>query len=102
MKSTVTDVEDTCLLCKGLATQEHHLLCGTSKRKMSEQYGLKIPICAACHNFVHQYGPSMKLSKMLGQAIYERNYYRDLYYQMNEGIDEARQEFIADFIDSYL
>lgn len=102
MKSTVTDVEDTCLLCGDLATQEHHLICGTSNREQSEFFGLKIPLCAKCHNFIHHYGPSMRLSKMLGQAIFERNYYKDLYYEMNKGHDEARQSYIDHFGKSSL
>ena len=73
MKSRVTAIEDTCLLCGGLATQEHHLICGTANRKNSEEYGLKIGVCATCHNFIHQYGAATRLSKILGHAIFERN-----------------------------
>lgn len=102
MKSTVTDVEDTCLLCGGLATQEHHLICGTANRKRSEELGLKIGVCAACHNFIHQYGAATRLSKILGQAIFERNYYKDLWYQMNEGENEARDKYREIFGKSYL
>ena len=102
MKSTVTDVEDTCVLCGGLATQEHHLICGTSNRKRSEDFGLKIPLCAKCHNFIHQYGAATRLSKMLGQAIFERNYYKDLWYQLNKGKNEAKDSFIDHFSKSYL
>lgn len=102
MKSRVTAIEDTCLLCGGLATQEHHLICGTANRKKSEEYGLKIPICATCHNFIHHYSPAARLSKMLGQAIFEGDYYKDLWYQMNEGENEARESYIENFGKSSL
>ena len=102
MKSTVTNIQDTCALCGNLAGHEHHLICGTANRNKSEQFGLKMGLCVRCHDFIHAYGPAMKLSKMLGQAIFERNYYRDLYYEMNREEDEARDRFRELFGKSFL
>ena len=102
MKSTVTDIQVECILCGDMATNEHHLICGTANRNMSEKYGLKMPLCAKCHNSIHAHGPMMKLSKMLGQAIFERNYDRDLYYELNREEDEARDRFRELFGKSFL
>ena len=57
MKSILHDKkEGTCYLCKLLyfdysvkKTTEHHIICGTSGRKMSERYGLKVYLCSRHH-----------------------------------------------------
>lgn len=102
MKSTVTDIQVECVLCGAMGYHDHHLICGTANRNMSEKFGLKVPLCARCHDFIHAHGPAMRLSKMLGQAIFERNYYRDLYYELNQEEDEARARFRELFGKSYL
>ena len=64
----------------------HHLLFG-SDRQLADKYGLMIPLCASCHNGcewgvigqIHDNPRAEDLSKMLGQAIWEKNYYKDLY-----------------------
>lgn len=53
-------------------------------------------------NRIHDNMMAEKLSKMLGQALYERNYYKDLWYQLNRYEDEARQSFIEKYGGSYL
>jgi len=79
MKSTISDSE-YCLFCGRKATQEHHLIFGSSGRAFAEKYGLKIPICVGCHTAaefvvdrIHDNAKAERLSKMLGQAIYERD-----------------------------
>lgn len=43
---------------------------------------------------LHKSGIAMDFSKMLGQAIWEKNYYMDLYNNLNKTkIDEARDRF---------
>lgn len=105
MKSRVTDETNVCLICGwNPAENTHHLICGTYGRTFSDEYGLMIPLCATCHNELHASGVAMKLSKMLGQAIWEKNYYKDLYYGLNRDEDEARERFteIHDDNGSYL
>lgn len=82
-----------CVICYGESQHVHHLISGTSGRQFSEKYGLKVPLCAACHNEIHKNAYAMALSKKLGQAIWEKNYYMDLYYQMHPYEDEARDRF---------
>lgn len=51
MKSIMQDKDSrTCYLCgrEGI-TEEHHVFYGTSNRKWSEKYGLKVRLCPECH-----------------------------------------------------
>lgn len=76
-KSIVTENETACFFCGRQAECEHHLLFGNGKRELAEQDGLKVPICNNCHNMgkaagrIHDNPMAEKLSKMLGQAIFE-------------------------------
>jgi len=49
MKSIMQTEKETCYLCKGRATEEHHCIHGTANRKLSEKYGLKVYLCPYCH-----------------------------------------------------
>lgn len=66
-----------CALCGKPAEAEHHLIFGTSARSLAEEDGLKIPVCNNCHTMgklterIHDNVAAERLSKMLGQAIYE-------------------------------
>ena len=77
MKGIVTEYENICIICGRAAEAEHHLIFGTAGRNLSEKYGLKVPICNGCHTMnekcrrVHDNPMAEKLSKMLGQAIFE-------------------------------
>lgn len=76
-KGIVTDYEKICLFCGRPAECEHHLLFGTGKRELAEQDGLKVPSCNNCHNIgqvtgrIHDNPMAERLSKILGQAVYE-------------------------------
>lgn len=82
MDSIVTKFNDICFFCGKPAECEHHLVCGTTNRELSEQDGLKVPSCNKCHNMgrkdekIHGNVMAEKLSKMLGQAIWEKEYCR--------------------------
>lgn len=105
INSRVTEERQICILCGWrFAQHTHHLICGTSGRKFSDKYGLTVPLCAICHNELHKSGVAVMLSKMLGQAIWEKNYYKDLYYNLNRDEDEARDRFreLHDDCGSYL
>lgn len=77
MKGIVTEYENICIICGKAAEAEHHLIFGTAGRNLSEKYGLKVPICNGCHTLnekcrrIHDNPMAEKLSKMLGQAIFE-------------------------------
>lgn len=104
MKSTITDLEGYCFFCGGYSSGEHHLIFGTSGRAFAEKYGLKVPICARCHtqseyvtDRIHDNPMAEKLSKMLGQAIFERNM---MSHNMSQ--NDARVLFIKEHGRSYL
>ena len=76
-KGIVTEYDGVCLFCGKPAECEHHLLFGSGIRELAEQDGLKVPACNDCHNTgtvsgrIHDNPMAEKLSKMLGQAMYE-------------------------------
>lgn len=82
-KSTIQDEKYSgyCFFCgKPLDRKnEHHCVFGNGLRKLADEDGLKVTTCDYCHtlgnvlNRVHDNPMAEKLSKMFGQAIYERN-----------------------------
>lgn len=72
---------------------DHHIIYGTSNRKKSEQYGLKVWLCAYHHNMsnegVHFNKPlDMKLKRMAQE-----------YFESHIG---NREDFIKEFGRNYL
>lgn len=102
MKKTKSVISESeyCLICGARATEEHHLLFGSSRAK-AELYGIKIPICASCHTMgnsrIHDNPVGERLSKMLGQAIFERE-------MALKGADreECKRLFLEEFDMFYL
>lgn len=84
-----------------MATAQHHLVFGNGRRDMSDADGLIIPICDNCHtigkNAIHDNPVAEKLSKMLGQAIWERNCLAS-----NAALEAARKEFMRRYGKSWL
>lgn len=77
MSKEVLNKNKYCDICgKNKAIDVHHLMPGTSERKICEQYKdvMCLEICRQCHDFIHQNDTAVKLSKMLGQALFEVNY----------------------------
>ena len=76
-KSIVTEYDGICFFCCKTEQCEHHLLIGNGIRELAQHDGLKFPICNKCHNMgkqierKHENIMAEKLSKMLGQAIYD-------------------------------
>ena len=76
----VTKYKEICFFCGRQAEAEHHLIFGAAGRALSEKDGLKVPICNNCHNMgrmtqrIHGNIMAEKLSKMLGQALWERQW----------------------------
>lgn len=77
MQSIVTEYTNICFFCGKTAESEHHLLFGKGIRPLAEEDGIKVPCCNKCHNMgrteekIHDNSMAEKLSKMLGQAVYE-------------------------------
>ena len=94
-KGIVTDYEEICFFCGKPAECEHHLLFGSGIRELADEDGLKVPSCNECHNMgetlkrVHDNPMAEKMSKMLGQAIFEAKI-------------GTREEFMARYGRSFL
>ena len=95
---------DYCFFCRtSNINGEHHLIFGNGGREKADQDGLKVPICNRCHltgrliERVHDNSMAERLSKMLGQAVYERN-------ECAKGatLNEAREIFRKRYKESYL
>jgi hypothetical protein len=80
LKSIVTEYTKICFFCGKPAECDHHLIFGNGLRELAEQDGLKIPSCNKHHNMgantekIHGNPMAERLSKMLGQAIWEKHY----------------------------
>lgn len=96
-KSTVEQPEYAmyCFFCGSPNINgEHHFIFGRGIKTLAEEDGIKAHTCDKCHTFgnilerVHDNVMAEKLSKMFGQAIFERN-------EVAKGatIDEAREKF---------
>lgn len=103
-KSVVCKQTEYCAICGAPATQEHHLIFGAfgACRQLAEAHGLKIPICTNCHTAglittrIHDNPMAEKLSKMLGQAIFER----EMAFKGADS-DEAKAIFRQEFGKTY-
>lgn len=74
---------EICNICGRPAEAKHHLIFGRGLRDLADEDELFIHICNSCHNMgsilsrIHDNPMAEKLSKMLGQAIYEQKYSRE-------------------------
>lgn len=92
MKSIIQDKKE-CIICGSWNVEDHHIYFGVAKRKLSEDYGLKVWLCPTHHrgtNGVHgKNGNKLNTElKQLGQKAFEWNH--------------TREEFIKTFGRSYL
>lgn len=96
-KSKVTDYEQYSVFSGTPTSTRHHLLFGRGIRNLAEQDGIWIPVTDAEHNMsskgtinqIHDNPAAEHLSRMLGQAIWERNYLIKQLELPFEGEEEA-------------
>lgn len=79
MRSIVQLDTDKCFVCKeAFGSQWHHIFGKDPQRSYSEADGLKIRVCAACHDRLHfdkdESGPLMEKYHRLGQEKWEAYY----------------------------
>lgn len=92
MKSIIQDRKE-CIVCGSWNVEDHHIYFGVAKRKLSEDYGLKVWLCPSHHrgtNGVHgRDGHKLDQElKQLGQKAFEWKH--------------TREEFIERFGKNYL
>ena len=97
MKSIVTEYNGICLFCGKPAECEHHLIFGTASRELSEKDGLKVPSCNDCHNMgeklkrIHDNPMAERLSKIIGQMAWEKEYALQKADEFARIIDETKK-----------
>lgn len=98
MKSIFIQPKGSCFLCNLLGMdahysylEEHHIFFGTSNRKKSEKYGLKVNLCTwhhkgninGCREAVHSNREYADMLHKIGQKKFEETHTRE----------EFREEF---------
>lgn len=109
-RSAVTEYTDISAFSGSPAECRHHLIYGTAYRKMAEEDNLWIPLLNSEHNMssdgipyqIHGNPAAEKLSKMLGQAIWEKEYYRHYNDLFKFDEDISREAFRKRYGISYL
>lgn len=76
--SIITEDLDHCYICGAERQQIHHCMNGSNKTK-SEKYGLLLPVCAKCHNKIHDKDDNMKRVRKITQRKFEQIYSRELW-----------------------
>lgn len=72
--SIMTDDMDACYVCGKRADEIHHVMHGSDK-KLSEKYGLMVPLCRKCHSKVHHEGGELdRILKQEAQRAFIRKY----------------------------
>ena len=116
MKSIVTDYTELSAFSARPKECDHHLIYGSGLRDLADQDGLILPLCNDEHNIcsdgdrtkiIHGNTAAGKLSKMLGQVVWEQDYIaRRLAIATKSTAeswrDEARGEFRKRYGISYL
>ena len=85
MKSILMDKEEGCLVCGNPYVEEHHVFFGTADRKLSEQYGLKVYLCAKHHrgNTGAHFDSSLdKFLKKMAQEKFEEQHSHDEFIRL--------------------
>lgn len=85
MKSIMHEKDGTCYLCMKLYqdystkyVEEHHCVFGTSRKALSEKYGLKVFLCLEHHRegpqAVHQNHENALILQQEAQKAFEKRY----------------------------
>lgn len=92
MKSILQEDNGVCFLCSLAGddheqyTHEHHVIYGTSGRKLSEKYGLKVYLCPRHHEFgkeaVHKNKGTRILLEKIAQLVFINQYGPELWMQI--------------------
>lgn len=100
-KSIITEYETLCLICNKPAQCTHHVICGTSDRRLADEDGLTIPLCNSCHNMsnnsMHLNQSMNVLGHIIGQLAFEKE-------MVSQGMskEESRKAFIKRYKKSRL
>lgn len=87
MDSIITE-DDRCYICHRPASDIHHCV-GGRFRKLSDKYGLTVPLCRSCHNNVHTSAKDALHLKQIAQKTFDEKY----------GAGEFMKVFGVNFLD---
>lgn len=111
MKNILTEYTELSAFSASPKECDHHLIFGSGLRKLADEDGLILPLTNNEHNTgpigerIHENVAAEKLSKMLGQVAYEKEYYRSALEALKEtdsDSDPAREAFRERYGISYL
>lgn len=97
MKAFFTDYPKYCLFCGKPTTEQHHFIFGVANHKLADNDGIYAPLCRPCHDFIHKNGTAAKMSKIIGQLVWEENE-----LSSKGEIKDAREKFRSRYGLSYL
>ena len=92
-RSMITDRMDRCYVCGRPNPQIHHIFYGTANRRLSDQDGFIVPLCAEHHTGDHGAHFNTILDRQLkqeAQMVWERD------------LENSREAFIKRYGRSYL
>ena len=85
MESIITKELAKCYICGDKKECIHHVFYGTANRKISDKYGLVVPLCNKCHNMsnmsVHHNRELDLIVKKAGQRAFEKKYNHEKFMQ---------------------
>ena len=111
VKSIITNFENISAFSGVPKECDHHLIFGRGLRELADADGLWIPLLNREHNLssigtiyqIHGNPAAEKLSKMLGQMAWERNFVIEKYSLPFDDVStEAREAFRDRYGNSYL
>lgn len=94
-KSIIPGDDEHCFLCKkigykSIGAEVHHCIFGTGKRKLADEDGLTVHLCAFHHRKLHDQGDNKRYLQELAQQTWMEH---------NNG---TREDFIRRYGISYL
>lgn len=95
MQSIIPGDDEYCYLCKKIgvttrATDVHHMVFGTGKRKLADEDGLTVHLCRLHHRLLHDRGGNKEELQTLAQEVWQTHY------------GKTKEDFIARYGKSYL
>lgn len=67
---------DTCFLCGQYATDQHHCLHGSGRRKLADEDRLTVMLCHRCHMLLHDKGNMDRELQKIAQKTYMEHYHK--------------------------
>ena len=99
----ITKFDELCIICNKKATDVHHLIPGTSGRRLADEDGLTIPLCRCCHDQIHRDNKMLVLTKIIGQLAWERDYLIKKYELPFDDLEtECRVAFTERYSKGYI